>query len=210
MAALVGTFVAVTAFAPAPGAPALAPAGAARLPAARRMRMQFGFPNPFGNDDEAGKSKTEDEGNGGWGLPNPFAGGGEGEREAAKDGEEGGWLNPWSRDYGQEGEDGAPPPGFFSNPFGNDDEGGAPTVQRTDNPWKLPILDDSLPDPIYDAPSTYKGRVPYGFSTNAELLNGRAAMIGFAILFLQELLFGKGVFELYGIPLAEGAKGSVM
>ena len=61
--------------------------------------------------------------------------------------------------------------------------------------WKEPILDDSLPDPVFDVPSPYKGRVPYGFSEAAEKLNGRAAMMGFTILFLQELIVGKGVLE---------------
>jgi hypothetical protein len=68
----------------------------------------------------------------------------------------------------------------------------APTMNQR---WKEPILDESLPDPVFDAPSPYKGRVPYGFSEAAEKFNGRAAMMGFTILFLQELIVGKGVLE---------------
>ena len=63
-----------------------------------------------------------------------------------------------------------------------------------------PILDESLPDPVYDNTEPYKGNVPYGFSTKAERLNGRAAMTGFTILYIQELIAGKGVLEQYGCP----------
>ena len=31
------------------------------------------------------------------------------------------------------------------------------------------------------------------------------AMMGFTILFLQELLFGKGVLQMYGLPYDSGA-----
>ena len=62
--------------------------------------------------------------------------------------------------------------------------------------WSDKILDESLPDPIFDEPTPYKGRVPYGFSDFAEKMNGRAAMMGFVFLFLQELITGKGVLEL--------------
>ena len=56
-------------------------------------------------------------------------------------------------------------------------------AQRYDDP----ILNDDLPDPLYDEPSPYKGRVYYGFSEDAEKFNGRAAMMGFTVLFLQEV-----------------------
>ena len=36
-----------------------------------------------------------------------------------------------------------------------------------------PIFDESIPDPVFDRDSGYKGRVPFGFSNEAELLNGR-------------------------------------
>ena len=52
--------------------------------------------------------------------------------------------------------------------------------------WSDPILDESIPDPIYDQDSPYKGRVPYGFSDNAEKLNGRAAMMGILGLMVHE------------------------
>ena len=68
-----------------------------------------------------------------------------------------------------------------------------------------PILNDDLPDPVWDEESPYTGRVPYGFSTFAEKINGRAAMMGFVILFIQELVMGKGVLELYGLPYDAGA-----
>ena len=45
----------------------------------------------------------------------------------------------------------------------------------------------------------------YGFSNQAELLNGRAAMMGFTVAYFQELFVGKGVLEQYGLPYDEGA-----
>jgi len=66
--------------------------------------------------------------------------------------------------------------------------------------WSDPILDESLPDPVYDDGYKYKGNTKIGFNDFAETLNGRAAMVGFAILFLQELIFGKGVLSQYGLP----------
>ena len=69
---------------------------------------------------------------------------------------------------------------------------------RMESRWSDPILDESIPDPVYDSDEPYKGRVPYGFSTTAEKLNGRAAMTGFTVLFLQEFIAGKGVLETYG------------
>ena len=41
--------------------------------------------------------------------------------------------------------------------------------------------------------------------STAETLNGRVAMVAFVVLFLQELVFGKGILELYGLPYDEGA-----
>ena len=71
--------------------------------------------------------------------------------------------------------------------------------------WPDPILNEDLPDPVWDEKSPYTGRAPYGFSNFAEVINGRAAMMGFVILFLQELITGKGVLELYGLPYDAGA-----
>lgn len=68
-----------------------------------------------------------------------------------------------------------------------------------------PILDESKDDPVFDRESPYKGRVPYGFSNSAELANGRAAMMGFTILFLQEAIVGQGVLSQYGLPYDAGA-----
>ena len=73
------------------------------------------------------------------------------------------------------------------------------------NRYDDPILDESLPDPVYDVESGYLGKSPFGFSTNAEDLNGRAAMTGFTLCFLQEAITGKGVLELYGLPYDSGA-----
>merc|ERR1719387_3077814 len=70
---------------------------------------------------------------------------------------------------------------------------------------KPEILDPSKPDPVVDDDSGYLGRVPWGFSNNAELLNGRAAMMGFSVAYLQEAIVGKGVLEQYGLPYDEGA-----
>lgn len=67
------------------------------------------------------------------------------------------------------------------------------------------ILNPDIPDPVFDGKSPYKGRVSYGFTEVAESLNGRAAMMGFTVLFLQELIVGKGVLEQYGLPYDEGA-----
>lgn len=72
------------------------------------------------------------------------------------------------------------------------------------------ILNDNIPDPVYDAPSPYKGRVPWGFCNNAEVLNGRVAMVAFVILFIQELVFGKGVLELYGAPQPHEPRSPLM
>merc|ERR1719181_1885992 len=81
---------------------------------------------------------------------------------------------------------------------------GAP-VALADKRWNDPILDENIPDPVYDLPSGYKGRSLIGFNDFAEKLNGRAAMMGFVILFLQELIAGKGVLEQYGLPYDPGA-----
>lgn len=45
----------------------------------------------------------------------------------------------------------------------------------------------------------------YGFSNQAELLNGRAAMMGFTVAYFQELFVGKGILEQYGFGYDEGA-----
>ena len=94
--------------------------------------------------------------------------------------------------------------------FGDGDEPSAPARPNAGPNSRWPdesLLNTALPDPVYDEPSPYLGRVPWGFSATAENLNGKAAMMGFTILFLQELVFGKGVLELYGIPLDPGAIG---
>ena len=97
--------------------------------------------------------------------------------------------------------------GFVAQPAGHLARASVPTPaaplmnQRYDNP----ILNEDLPDPIFDVDSGYKGRVSFGFSEGAEKLNGRAAMMGFTFLFLQELFTGKGVLELYGLPYDAGA-----
>jgi hypothetical protein len=67
------------------------------------------------------------------------------------------------------------------------------------------LLDPSKPDPIFDDDFEYSGKSSVGFVADAELLNGRMAMMGFAISMLQELVFGKGVIELCGLPYDSGA-----
>ena len=74
----------------------------------------------------------------------------------------------------------------------------SPRMMADDNWQKLPIFDPDREDPIFSENTGYKGRAPYGFSNTAELFNGRAAMMGFVICFLQELIVGKGVLEQYG------------
>ena len=80
--------------------------------------------------------------------------------------------------------------------------GRCPAVRALDpsGRWSDPILDESLPDPVYDDGYKYKGNTKIGFNDFAETLNGRAAMVGFFILFMQELIFGKGVLSQYGLP----------
>lgn len=70
-----------------------------------------------------------------------------------------------------------------------------------------PILDESIPDPIFDGKGQerYTGRGYFGFNRDNELLNGRLAMMGFFVVYLQELFAGKGVLQQYGIPLDSGA-----
>lgn len=70
------------------------------------------------------------------------------------------------------------------------------------------ILDDSIPDPVYDemgGDGGYLGKSNIGFSQGAETFNGRAAMTGFTICFVQEIVMGKGVLEAYGLPYDVGA-----
>ena len=68
-----------------------------------------------------------------------------------------------------------------------------------------PIFDKKLEDPIFERDTGYKGRVKYGFSSYAEQLNGRVAMMGFSIAYCQEAIVGKGVLQQYGLPYDEGA-----
>ncbi|EOD10950.1 hypothetical protein EMIHUDRAFT_452580 [Emiliania huxleyi CCMP1516] len=97
------------------------------------------------------------------------------------------------------------------NPFGGGEGDVAPAAAPAraappSNPaWRGTVLDESLPDPVFDDTYEYKGRSKVGFVTYAELLNARMAMMGFTILFLQELLFGKGVLQMYGLPYDSGA-----
>lgn len=83
--------------------------------------------------------------------------------------------------------------------FSQDEKPASPKITPL---WNEPILDEFLPDPVFDDTYEYKGRSKTGFVTFAETLNGRASMMGFTILFLQELIMGKGVLELYGLPCA--------
>ena len=68
-----------------------------------------------------------------------------------------------------------------------------------------PILNEGAPDPVFDDEFEYLGTSKLGFVTFAEKLNGRAAMMGFTIAFLQELVIGKGVLEQWGLPYDAGA-----
>ena len=42
-------------------------------------------------------------------------------------------------------------------------------------------------------------------SNEAEKINGRAAMMGFTVAYLQEAITGKGILTLYGLPYDQGA-----
>lgn len=44
----------------------------------------------------------------------------------------------------------------------------------------------------------------FGFVDNAEVLNSRAAMIGFFALLLVEAVFNKGLLELMGVTVGKG------
>ncbi len=81
----------------------------------------------------------------------------------------------------------------------------APTPVAQQQRYDDAIFDESKPDPVFDADIGYRGRSSFGFVSAAERLNGRAAMMGFTICFLQELIFGKGVLEQYGLPYDPGA-----
>jgi len=84
----------------------------------------------------------------------------------------------------------------------------AGVVSMAENRFTDKILDDSIPDPVYDemgGDGGYLGKSNIGFSQGAETLNGRAAMTGFTICFVQEIVMGKGVLEAYGLPYDVGA-----
>ena len=65
--------------------------------------------------------------------------------------------------------------------------------------------DEATPDRVFDDETGYKGRVSWGFSNQAELVNGRFAMMGFTVAYLQEAIDGHGVLEQYGLGYDEGA-----
>jgi len=53
----------------------------------------------------------------------------------------------------------------------------AASVQMVDNPWNEPILDESLPDPVFDDDYQYKGYSRFGFVEYAEeILLGRQSI----------------------------------
>ena len=84
----------------------------------------------------------------------------------------------------------------------------AGVLSMAENRFTEKILDNSLPDPVYDemgGDGGYLGKSNIGFSQGAETWNGRAAMVGFTVCFLQEIVMGKGVLEAYGIGYDEGA-----
>ena len=65
-------------------------------------------------------------------------------------------------------------------------------TSMAENRFSETILDESVPDPIYDVEVDYLGKSANGFTQTAETWNGRAAMAGFTICFLQEIVLGKG------------------
>ena len=101
-------------------------------------------------------------------------------------------------------------PGGFPNPFGGGGDGATPApapVRKQPNArWpEEAILDESLPDPVYDGKSPYLGRVEVGFTRAAEVLNGRVAMMGFVGMFLIEAVTGNGIIGLLGLSYDSGA-----
>ena len=81
----------------------------------------------------------------------------------------------------------------------------APHATMADKWQDDPLFDPKKPDPIFDDETGYLGRVSYGFSNQAEKINGRAAMMGFSVAYVQEAITGKGVLTMYGLPYDEGA-----
>ena len=84
----------------------------------------------------------------------------------------------------------------------------AGVVSMAESRFTEKILDESIPDPVYDddgGDGGYLGKSNIGFSQGAETFNGRAAMAGFTICFLQEIVMGRGVLEAYGLPYDAGA-----
>ena len=84
----------------------------------------------------------------------------------------------------------------------------AGVVSMAESRFSEKILDESIPDPVYEddgGDGGYLGKSSFGFSSNAESMNGRAAMTGFTICFLQEIVMGRGVLEAYGLPYDVGA-----
>lgn len=81
--------------------------------------------------------------------------------------------------------------------FGNGD-GGEPAAEPAVVVAKAPP--GVVPPPIEpDLPQPF-----FGFVKNAEILNSRAAMIGFFSLLFVEAIAGKGLLELVGIEVGNG------
>mmetsp|Transcript_77128 Transcript_77128/g.121803 ORF Transcript_77128/g.121803 Transcript_77128/m.121803 type:complete len:157 (-) Transcript_77128:105-575(-) len=75
----------------------------------------------------------------------------------------------------------------------------------------LDIFNPDKLDPVYDDPELGAKDVmergkERGLNDITERLNGRWAMMGFTLLYLQEMFFDKPVLQLYGLPFAEGAQ----
>mmetsp|Transcript_126844 Transcript_126844/g.224774 ORF Transcript_126844/g.224774 Transcript_126844/m.224774 type:complete len:158 (-) Transcript_126844:83-556(-) len=68
-----------------------------------------------------------------------------------------------------------------------------------------PLFDPLKPDPVFDLPEPDYKNPGIGIVPGAEKLNGRLAMIGFTIAFIQESIFNKGLLEFYGLPYDPGA-----
>ena len=70
----------------------------------------------------------------------------------------------------------------------------AGVVSMAENRFSEKILDNSLPDPVYDemgGDGGYLGKSNVGFSQGAETWNGRFAMMGLLAAFVTELVSGK-------------------
>ena len=80
----------------------------------------------------------------------------------------------------------------------------APLPPTTKTPPALTLC-SLLPQGVTQPPVTPKFAAPkFGFVDNAEILNSRAAMLGFFGILAVEAIAGKGIFEMVGLTTGNG------